>query len=58
MTALSYEQKFCTGFTLHLAVDAGATEAVLKLGQGVKVRNLHCTFGDWFVRLKSYVIIQ
>ena len=54
MTALYYEQNFCTGFTLHLAVDAGATEGVSKLGQGVE----ELTFADWFVRLNSYVIIQ
>ena len=47
---------FCTGFTLHLVVDAGATEGVLKLRQGVQVEEL--TFADWFVRLTSYVIIQ
>lgn len=56
MTALYYKQNFCTGFTLHLAVDVGATEGALKLGQGVRVEEL--TFADWFARLKSYVIIQ
>ena len=45
MTALYYEQNFCTGFTLHLAVDAGATEGVSKLGQGVELRNLRLRTG-------------
>ena len=45
MTALSYWQNFCTGFTLHLAVDAGATEGALKLGQRVKLRNLRLQTG-------------
>lgn len=45
MTALYYEQNFCTGFTLHLAVDAGATEGALKLGQRVKLRNLRLQAG-------------
>lgn len=45
MTALYYEQNFCTGFTLHLAVDASATEGVSKLGQGVKLRNLRLRTG-------------
>lgn len=45
MTALYYEQNFCTGFTLHLAVDAGVTEGVLKLQQRVKLRNLRLQTG-------------
>ena len=51
MTALYYEQNFCTGFTLHLAVDAGAIEGVLKLGQGVKVGNLRLETGLLYLSL-------